>query len=218
MRTTINLPDDVAEILRSFADVKGISLGDAVAELVRKGLQPRPPATDRKCLSSIRHPGRIPAHYVGADPGCRRRKMRPYLLDTNILIALAWRNHVHHSEVTEWFRGKAAAHSGPAPLPRPVLFGSPRMPRFRRPPCCREKPSPCFSASSLFRAMAFGRTICPSAKLLPLIPCSAATARSPTDISCRWPSLMMECWPRSIAELRRSPEPFPTVWNSSAGN
>lgn len=44
MRTTINLPDDVAEILRSFADVKGISLGDAVAELVRKGLQPRPPA------------------------------------------------------------------------------------------------------------------------------------------------------------------------------
>ena len=41
MRTTINLPDDIAEVIRSFADVKGISLGDAVAELIRKGLQPR---------------------------------------------------------------------------------------------------------------------------------------------------------------------------------
>jgi len=40
MRTTINLPDDVGEIIRSFADVKGISLGEAVAQLVRKGLQP----------------------------------------------------------------------------------------------------------------------------------------------------------------------------------
>jgi hypothetical protein len=44
MRTTINLPDDIREIIGSFADVKGISLGDAVAELVRKGLQSRPPA------------------------------------------------------------------------------------------------------------------------------------------------------------------------------
>jgi len=44
MRTTINLPDDIAEVIRSFADVKGISLGEAVAELVRKGLQPRGPA------------------------------------------------------------------------------------------------------------------------------------------------------------------------------
>jgi hypothetical protein len=41
MRTTINLPDDVGEVIRSFADVKGISLGEAVAELVRKGLQSR---------------------------------------------------------------------------------------------------------------------------------------------------------------------------------
>jgi hypothetical protein len=44
MRTTINIPDDIGEIIRSFADVKGISLGEAVAELVRKGLQPRLPA------------------------------------------------------------------------------------------------------------------------------------------------------------------------------
>jgi hypothetical protein len=42
MRTTLNIPDDVSDLIRSFADAKGISLGDAVAELVRKGLRPQP--------------------------------------------------------------------------------------------------------------------------------------------------------------------------------
>ena len=42
--------------------------------------------------------------------------MRPYLLDTNILIALAWRNHVHHAPVTEWFRDKAAAGFRTCPI------------------------------------------------------------------------------------------------------
>ena len=28
MRTTINLPEDIVEVIRSFADVKGISLGE----------------------------------------------------------------------------------------------------------------------------------------------------------------------------------------------
>jgi hypothetical protein len=41
MRTTINIPDDVGDVIRSFADAKGISLGEAVAELVRKGLRPQ---------------------------------------------------------------------------------------------------------------------------------------------------------------------------------
>ena len=40
MRTTLNIPEDVSDIIRSVADAKGISLGEAVAELVRKGLQP----------------------------------------------------------------------------------------------------------------------------------------------------------------------------------
>ena len=38
MRTTLNLPDDVSEIIRAVADAKGLSLGDAAAELIRKGL------------------------------------------------------------------------------------------------------------------------------------------------------------------------------------
>ena len=40
MRTTINLPDDIHDVVRSFAEAKGIPLGEAVAELVRKGLRP----------------------------------------------------------------------------------------------------------------------------------------------------------------------------------
>jgi hypothetical protein len=40
MRTTLTLPDDVYEVARSLAHSKDLSLGDAVAELVRQGLQP----------------------------------------------------------------------------------------------------------------------------------------------------------------------------------
>lgn len=40
MRTTINLPDDVYEAARSVATVKDISLGEALADLVRQGLRP----------------------------------------------------------------------------------------------------------------------------------------------------------------------------------
>jgi len=45
MRTTVNLPDDVAAAARSLAQLKGVSLGDALAELVRRGLNP-PPRVD----------------------------------------------------------------------------------------------------------------------------------------------------------------------------
>ena len=38
MRTTINLPDEVYEVVRSVAGAKGISLGDAVSDLIRRGL------------------------------------------------------------------------------------------------------------------------------------------------------------------------------------
>ena len=35
--------------------------------------------------------------------------MKPYLLDTNVLIALAWPNHVHYRESQAWFENKGAA-------------------------------------------------------------------------------------------------------------
>ncbi len=41
MRTTVNLPDDLYEIARSMAAAKRTSLGEALAELIRRGLEPR---------------------------------------------------------------------------------------------------------------------------------------------------------------------------------
>ena len=40
MRTTINIPDDVYEIVSSFASARRISMGEALADLVRRGLNP----------------------------------------------------------------------------------------------------------------------------------------------------------------------------------
>jgi hypothetical protein len=38
MKTTLNIDDDVLEILRSYAKSRSISLGKAASELVRRGL------------------------------------------------------------------------------------------------------------------------------------------------------------------------------------
>jgi hypothetical protein len=37
MRATLNLPEDVYQLARALAELRRISLGDAVAELVRRG-------------------------------------------------------------------------------------------------------------------------------------------------------------------------------------
>jgi len=42
--------------------------------------------------------------------------VKPYLLDTNVLIALAWPNHVHHAEATSWFLRKAAGAFRTCPI------------------------------------------------------------------------------------------------------
>ena len=42
--------------------------------------------------------------------------MKPYLLDTNVLIALAWPNHVHHREALAWFGAKAAGGFRTCPI------------------------------------------------------------------------------------------------------
>lgn len=50
MRTTLNLPDDVYQATRSLATLKGISLGEALAELVRAGLKPSIRVSARKAF------------------------------------------------------------------------------------------------------------------------------------------------------------------------
>jgi hypothetical protein len=42
MRTTVNLPDDIYEVVRSLAASKRVSMGEALSHLVRKGLAPTP--------------------------------------------------------------------------------------------------------------------------------------------------------------------------------
>jgi hypothetical protein len=60
MRTTLNLPDEIAEVVRSFATARGISLGDAVAELVRKGLQPAGAVPGETAFPRFHVPGDAP--------------------------------------------------------------------------------------------------------------------------------------------------------------
>lgn len=50
MRTTVNVPDDVYEIARSLAHARGISVGDAIAELVRRGLNSSTPVRQKKAF------------------------------------------------------------------------------------------------------------------------------------------------------------------------
>ena len=42
--------------------------------------------------------------------------MRPYLLDVNVLLALAWPNHIHHREAQIWFAANAAAGFRTCPI------------------------------------------------------------------------------------------------------
>ena len=42
--------------------------------------------------------------------------MKPYLLDTNVLIALAWPNHIHHHEAQMWFAKRRSAGFRTCPL------------------------------------------------------------------------------------------------------
>jgi hypothetical protein len=54
MRTTLNLPEDVYETARGLAAQKDISLGDAVAELVRKGFESPVNVDTRKAFPCFR--------------------------------------------------------------------------------------------------------------------------------------------------------------------
>ena len=56
MRTTVNLPDDVLRAARSLADLKGISLGAALADLARAGLKPPARVNIRKAFPCFVQP------------------------------------------------------------------------------------------------------------------------------------------------------------------
>lgn len=58
MRTTLNLPEDISDVVRAVAQARGLSLGDAVAELIRHGLRPD---------ARIEDDGGVPHFEVAAD-------------------------------------------------------------------------------------------------------------------------------------------------------
>jgi len=68
--------------------------------------------------------------------------MRPYLLDTNVLIALAWQNHVHHAEALEWFRRKGTSAFRTCPITQTGFV--------------RISSNPSFSANAVVPAEAIG--------------------------------------------------------------
>lgn len=50
MRTTVSLDDDVLELAKRQAKLRGVSLGRALSDLVRRGLSAATPAQDRDGL------------------------------------------------------------------------------------------------------------------------------------------------------------------------
>ena len=56
--------------------------------------------------------------------------MKPYLLDVNVLIALAWPSHVHHDRAQEWFARKKKAGFRTCPLTETGFVRISSNPRF----------------------------------------------------------------------------------------
>ncbi len=60
MRTTLTLDDDVAELAGRLAKARGVSLGRAVTDLVRRGLTAPTPSIDKDGLVIFRLPSDSP--------------------------------------------------------------------------------------------------------------------------------------------------------------
>ncbi len=58
--------------------------------------------------------------------------MKPYLLDVNVLLALAWPNHVHHAAALTWFSEKGAKRFRTCPLTQTGFVRVSSNPAFTR--------------------------------------------------------------------------------------
>jgi uncharacterized protein len=74
--------------------------------------------------------------------------VKPYLLDTNVLIALAWPNHIHHRETLDWFQAKAASAFRTCPITQTAFVRISSNPAFTPNP-----PSPTEALALLHRIM-----------------------------------------------------------------
>ena len=60
MRTTLTLDDDIVELVARQAKARGLSLGKAVSELVRRGLNAPTPSQERSGLIVFKLPPESP--------------------------------------------------------------------------------------------------------------------------------------------------------------
>ena len=58
--------------------------------------------------------------------------MKPYLLDTNVLLALAWPNHVLHQDAVDWFVKKGGAGFRTCPITQTGFVRISSNPAFTR--------------------------------------------------------------------------------------
>jgi uncharacterized protein len=56
--------------------------------------------------------------------------VKPYLLDINILIALAWPNHIHHRDARAWFQQRGGQGFRTCPLTQTGFVRISSNPRF----------------------------------------------------------------------------------------
>jgi hypothetical protein len=56
MRTTLNIADDALELARRVARLNGVSVGEAVSELVRRGARTAMPTIERNGFAVVRLP------------------------------------------------------------------------------------------------------------------------------------------------------------------
>jgi hypothetical protein len=87
MRTTITLDDDASRVARLYAAGYSITLGEAVSELVRRGLAFQRPVS----LHAFDLPAdRPPTSHNKAGPETRGRGTIGVLLEMSVRIALVW--------------------------------------------------------------------------------------------------------------------------------
>lgn len=56
--------------------------------------------------------------------------MKPYLLDVNVLLALAWPSHVHHEQTQRWFASRCGAGFCTCPLTQTAFVRISSNPHF----------------------------------------------------------------------------------------
>jgi uncharacterized protein len=112
----------------------------------------------------------------------------PYLLDVNVLVALAWPTHVHHRDAHEWFHRKRAAGFVTCPLTQLGFVRLSSNPKFTK-----EAVTP-FSALTLLSRIAELKEhiFWPDS-----LPCGKAFSRSPLIVGH---SQLTDFYLRGLAE------------------